>query len=267
MINNVICKNKIMKKTIYHTSLVAVVSVLMLITISSGLPAKKNGTNKNTNRGFVIMELFTSQGCSSCPPADEILATYARKNDEHIIPLAFHVDYWNRLGWIDLFSKNVYSQRQRDYAEKLNTESVYTPQLIINGETEMVGSNKTEIAEKLDSYLNRKTEGKIEISKINIIDKKVKIDYAICNLSLDMVINAALVQINVTTNIMAGENRGVKLENYSVVRDFKTQKLTGLPGSFTLDLPLGNNADNYMVVLFAQNKINGNIKAAVNKKL
>jgi hypothetical protein len=256
-----------MKKTIYHTSLLVAATLVMLITISSGLPSKIKKKSKTTGQGFVIMELFTSQGCSSCPPADEILAMYARKHDEHIIPLAFHVDYWNRLGWIDSFSKNAYSQRQRDYAEKLNTGSVYTPQLIINGETEMVGSNKTEIAEKIDNYLNRKTEGKIEISNINVIDKKVKIDYAVSKLSLDMVINAALVQINVSTNISAGENRGVKLENYNVVRDFKTQKITALPGSFTLELPEVNNTDNYMVVLFAQNKINGSIKAAVNKKL
>jgi hypothetical protein len=255
-----------MKKDIYHTSLVAAAFILILLTFSSGLPAKSK-VAENTGQGFVIMELFTSQGCSSCPPADEILAMYARKNDEHIIPLAFHVDYWNRLGWIDSFSKEVYSQRQRDYAEKLNTESVYTPQLIINGETEMVGSNKTEIAEKINSCLNRKTEGKIEISHINIIDKKVKVDYDISNLSLDLVINAALLQMNVTTNIKAGENRGVELENYNVVRDFKTQNLTALPGSFTLDLPVGNDAENYMVVLFAQNKVNGSIKAAVKKKL
>jgi hypothetical protein len=256
-----------MKKAIYHTSLFAAACLVMLMTISSDLPSKERKEFKNTGQGFVIMELFTSQGCSSCPPADEILAMYARKNDERIIALAFHVDYWNRLGWIDSFSKNVYSQRQRDYAQKLNAESVYTPQLIINGATEIVGSNTEEIAEKIAPYLNEKPEAKIEISNISTTDKKVKIDYTISKLPLDMLINAALVQIHATTNIRAGENRGIKLHNYNVVRDFKTQKLTGLPGSFTLELPAGYNAENYMVVLFAQNKNNGSVKAAVIKKL
>ena len=255
-----------MKKAIYHTSLIVVVSVLMLITISSGLPAKKNKINKNANQGFVVMELFTSQGCSSCPPADEILAMYARKNDEHIIPLAFHVDYWNRLGWIDSFSKNMYSQRQRDYTQKLNTESVYTPQLIINGQTEMVGNYQQEIAEKVAHYLNEKTDGKIIISGINTTDKNVKVDYTVGNISSDLVINAALAQKNVVTNIRAGENRGVRLDNYNVVRDFKTQKLVALSGNFNLQLPEGNNIENYLVVLFVQSVSTGSIKAAVQKK-
>lgn len=255
-----------MQKFFYYTSFITAVIALLVIGISGTLPKKNNKPLKvNNGQGFVIMELFTSQGCSSCPPADELLATYVRKQDEHVIPLAFHVDYWNRLGWIDSFSKNVYSQRQRDYAEKLNIESVYTPQLIINGETEMVGSYKNEIAQKVTQYLNVKYEGKIEISNMSIADKKVKVEYAISNLDVGLVINAALVQKSVITNIRAGENRGVKLENYNVVRDFKTQKLTALPGYFTLELPEVSNAENYMVVLFAQNKSNGSIKAAVQK--
>ena len=254
-----------MKKAIYHTGLVAAVSVLMLIAISSGLPAKNSKVLENTGNGFVIMELFTSQGCSSCPPADEILAMYARKHDEHIIPLAFHVDYWNHLGWTDSFSNNIYSQRQRDYAEKLNTESVYTPQIIINGETQLIGSYKNEIAAKINQYLNEKTAGTIEISGINNFEKKVKVDYIVSNMPLDMVINAALVQKNVVTNIRAGENRGVKLDNYNVVRDFKTQKFTASSGNFTLQLPEGSDTENYLVVLFVQNEITGSIKAAVQK--
>jgi hypothetical protein len=245
-------EKEIMKKVIYHTGLIAAVSVSMLITISSGLPAKKNTALKNKGQGFVVMELFTSQGCSSCPPADEILAMYAAKHDEHIIPLAFHVDYWNRLGWIDSFSKNIYSQRQRDYADKLNTESVYTPQVIINGQIQMIGSNKNEIAETITSYLKEKTDGKIEISSTNIFDKKVKVEYSVSDIPSNSVINAALVQKNITTYIRAGENRGLKLDNYNVVREFKTKKLTAASGNFILDLPDANNTENYMVVLFVQ---------------
>ncbi len=254
-----------MKKAIYYACLVVAACLVMLMNISSAVPSRGKTIFKSTAQGFVIMELFTSQGCSSCPPADEILAMYATKQDEHIIPLAFHVDYWNRLGWIDSFSKNEYSQRQREYAEKLNTESVYTPQLIINGETELVGSNKTEIAEKIKGYLNKKSEGKIEISNMSIADKIVKVEYAISNLDIDLDINAALVQKKIITNIKAGENRGVTLKNCNVVRDFKTQKLTALPGYFTFELPEGNIVENYMVVLFAQNKSNGSVKAAVQK--
>jgi hypothetical protein len=255
-----------MKKAIYHTSLLAAACLVMLMTISSGVPSKIRKVAKANGKGFVIMELFTSQGCSSCPPADDILAMYARRNDGHIIPLAFHVDYWNRLGWIDSFSKNVYSQRQRDYAEKLHTESVYTPQLIINGETELVGSYDHEIEQKTTEYLNGKSEDNIEISGVDVSDKKVKVDYIVSNTSSGMVINAALAQKHIVTNIKAGENRGVKLDNYNVVRDFKTQKITAVSGSFTLEFPKGNIDENYMIVLFTQ-KSNGSVKAAVQKNL
>ena len=86
-----------------------------------------------------VLELFTSEGCSSCPSADKLLPQLA-KLDSNIIPLSFHVDYWNRLGWEDPFSSSEYSERQRSYAKQLNLESVYTPQLVVNGEYELVGS-------------------------------------------------------------------------------------------------------------------------------
>lgn len=224
-----------------------------------------NKVINNTEPGFVVMELFTSQGCSSCPPADAILGMYAETNDEHIIPLAFHVDYWNRLGWIDSLSSSVYSQRQRDYAEKLNAVSVYTPQLIINGQKQMVGSDRLRISAAVNDFLKSGPSVLISITSIRAVERKVDIDYSVNNIIPSSNINAALVQRNIVTEIKAGENRGVKLTNYNVVRDFKTKPLTGLSGSFTLDLPAGNNADNYMVVLFAQQNAMGNIQGAAKQ--
>ena len=85
-----------------------------------------------------VLELFTSEGCSSCPPADNLLPQLA-KLDANVITLSFHVDYWNRLGWTDPFSSSDYSDRQREYSRQLNLESIYTPQLIVNGEYEFTG--------------------------------------------------------------------------------------------------------------------------------
>ncbi len=93
-------------------------------------------------QGIVVLELFTSQGCSSCPPADALLAEYAAAHNIHIVPLSFHVDYWNRLGWTDPFSNKVYSERQQWYSEHLPKGSIYTPQLIVNGRGEAVGNNR-----------------------------------------------------------------------------------------------------------------------------
>ena len=89
-----------------------------------------------------VVELFTSQGCSSCPPADALLGEIARRND--VIALGFHIDYWDNLGWKDPFSTPQSTERQRRYAHQFGTP-VYTPQLVIEGAREMVGSHREEV--------------------------------------------------------------------------------------------------------------------------
>lgn len=96
-------------------------------------------------RGPVVVELFTSQGCNACPPADALLAELAARDD--VIALAFHVDYWNYLGWADPFASAASTRRQRDYAAAFNARAVYTPQLIINGSEALVGSRRSEALE------------------------------------------------------------------------------------------------------------------------
>ena len=255
-----------MQKGLYYINRVIIVSSVIFFTASSGVQkTTNNNISGNEETGFVVMELFTSQGCSSCPPADEILGMYALKNDEHIIPLAFHVDYWNRLGWIDSFSNNIYSQRQRVYAEKFNLESIYTPQLIINGQKQLVGSDENKIATITNGFLKEKLTVIIKISDIKTIKDKVEFDYTLSNIFSKSSINAALVHRKVITQIKEGENRGIKLDNYNVVRDFKTVQLTNVSGNFILQLPKGNNSTNYQVVLFVQENTSGIIKGAVKE--
>lgn len=93
--------------------------------------------------GPLVLELFTSQGCSSCPPADKLLATLAK--DDSLAPLSFHVDYWNGLGWADPYSKEAWTERQHMYARALGDTRVYTPELVIGGASGMVGSSTGQI--------------------------------------------------------------------------------------------------------------------------
>jgi hypothetical protein len=88
----------------------------------------------------VVVELFTSQGCSSCPPADRLLGELARRAD--VVALGFHISYWDRLGWRDPLSSRASTERQRDYDRRFTDGTVYTPQIVVDGTIEMVGSNR-----------------------------------------------------------------------------------------------------------------------------
>jgi hypothetical protein len=100
-------------------------------------------TSVNAQEAPIVVELFTSQGCSSCPPADAFLTELARQRRD-ILPLAFHVTYWDYLGWKDPFSLDVATARQRDYARHLGEDGVYTPQMVVDGVKEFVGSSRAE---------------------------------------------------------------------------------------------------------------------------
>ncbi|HWU88772.1 MAG TPA: DUF1223 domain-containing protein [Kofleriaceae bacterium] len=104
--------------------------------------------------GPVILELFTSQGCSSCPPADRYLASLARTGQlggRAIVPLSFHVDYWNDLGWVDPYSLPAWTERQRQYARALGDDRVYTPEVVVGGAAGMVGSHAQKVAAAIAS--------------------------------------------------------------------------------------------------------------------
>src|SRR5664279_1257987 len=113
--------------------------------------------------GFAILELFTSEGCSSCPAAEDVFAEIARENNKDVYILEFHVDYWDNLGWKDPFSNAVYSDRQRQYARFLALQSIYTPQAIVNGSTELVGSDKARLQKIIEEELNKKGPSNINI--------------------------------------------------------------------------------------------------------
>jgi hypothetical protein len=111
-----------------------------------------------SQKPFALVELFTSEGCSSCPPADELLSSVknnALKNGQNIITLSYHVDYWNKLGWKDPYSKHQYTVRQENYSRVIPGKEMYTPQAIVNGEYAFVGSNKTAMKENIEKGLRK----------------------------------------------------------------------------------------------------------------
>ncbi len=122
----------------------ALMMVLLLVTGARGEPRP------------VVVELYTSQGCSSCPPADQLLRDLSSL--EYVIPLALHVDYWDYIGWKDSFAKPAHSQRQRAYARAVGQRTVHTPQMIVNGVDHLVGTKPMKLAELIEKHRNRPSE-------------------------------------------------------------------------------------------------------------
>jgi hypothetical protein len=228
------------------------------------IPARKT-TIKNS-KGFVVMELFTSQGCSSCPKADDLLGRYALQNDAHIFPVAFHVDYWNQLGWRDSLSNHLYTDRQEYYDEHYLHASVYTPQLVINGQTQMVGSDENDIKKAVDAALNETPSSSIDIKNALVNNNHVTVQYEISGTISNTLVNAMLVQQKVITKIKAGENNGATLTNYNVVRNL-TSSPAKKSGDCLLHLPVGISQHELSIVLFIQDNISGKIMAAAKKEL
>jgi hypothetical protein len=198
------------------TSLAAVVVVVAV----SAAPDTK-ALDARIGATPVVVELFTSQGCSSCPPADALLRAFTRdeKLRGKVIPLAFHVDYWDRLGWRDPFSSRTATQRQMAYVRTLRVNSAYTPQIVINGAREMVGSNESAIASAIETASKQPSAGTLRLTtarKDNTIDVTLRGDVA--REGNDLIV--ALYEDDVTTEVGSGENGGRKLVNDAVVRQF-----------------------------------------------
>ena len=214
--------------------------------------------------GVAVVELFTSQGCSSCPPADRLLSgliNEAELNGKPIYALSFHVDYWNRLGWKDPYSDPSFTQRQYTYGRKLALETVYTPQMIVNGSAEFVGSNERLAKETINGALGNKVKNKVMVSSLSIEEDVLKVKYALQHIEEDAVINVAIVERGITTPVMRGENHGRILSHDNVVRFFE-QKKAILEGSIEVDLPESINYKKCSLILYLQNHHDYSIEGA-----
>lgn len=213
--------------------------------------------------GFALVELYTSEGCSSCPPADELanrIAKDAEENQERIFVLPFHVDYWNRLGWQDRFSSKAYSQRQYWYANRFNSPSVYTPQMIVNGKREFVGSRSAQAQEAIQAALKKSAGNSVQL-KIEDQENSESFAYQILGEFKGLQLHYALIEKNVQSNVTAGENRGRNLYHYSVVTAFQSMKEPAQKGTVKLaSLSTKNKA--FSIIAFLQDPGTAEILAA-----
>jgi hypothetical protein len=165
----------------------------------------------------VVVELYTSQGCNSCPPADALLGELARQPG--IVALGFHVDYWNYLGWHDPFSNKKFTYRQKEYAMSFRQTGVYTPQIVIQGKRGEVGSDRKAVMQAIADARKAKAGVTVLIEKLGGNRLKAVVSAAAEAKGADIYL--ALFDRRQSTKILRGENEGKTLNNFHVVREWR----------------------------------------------
>ena len=239
----------------------ALMSILIFQILFSSYKTQNN-TYKYipVREGFALVELFTSEGCSSCPPADEAVG---RLNGwkKNVYVLSYHVDYWNYLGWKDVFSNTAYSSRQQNYGDLFHINSIYTPQIVVNGKVQFVGSDETRLKETIESDLKEipKTELQINVRQVN--KNQLAVSWS-TNPNPDLKLNLALAQNFTKDYVQRGENKGQTLNHYFTVRDFQSLPVNNGSNTTILNIPAGLQPSDCTVIAFLQNPKTGYILTA-----
>ncbi|MFK7923053.1 MAG: DUF1223 domain-containing protein [Bacteroidia bacterium] len=208
---------------------------------------------QSTGEGFALVELFTSQGCSSCPPADRLLQDLlADAGDKEVYALSFHVDYWNYLGWKDPYSAAAYSDRQRTYAKKFHSTRVYTPQMIVNGTQEFIGSDRTKAALALAKALAKASNTFLELKWY---PQSQRLRYEVKGITEPSLLRIALVEKKAENSVPRGENRGKRLSHAQVVQKYESVNLEkDAAGDLTFEIPEDLDRSQLEIVVYVQNQ-------------
>ena len=197
-----------------------------------------------------VVELFTSEGCSSCPPADDVLADLVAAPG--VVPLAFHVDYWDDLGWPDRFASPTNTGRQRSYARAFASRGLYTPQMIVGGVDPFTGSDRGHADAAIARTLSHAPAVRLSLHARRADASTVAIDYTASAVPEGAVLDVAIVEHEASTQVRAGENAGKTLRHVNVVRSFAVVPLAGPTGTTTVRLPAGLRAADGEIVAYAQ---------------
>ena len=260
-----------------------ILSALALVTVSAvllwhWLPAEpaKAQANLSTSTRPVLVELFTSEGCSSCPPADALLAKLdqqARLGNAEIIALEEHVDYWDQLGWRDPYSSAQWTERQQDYAASFKNDGVYTPQMVVDGRIEFVGSSQSRAKSAIEEVAR---EPKAELSLKSQLAQNGGVNVSVAVKMLPAGENrSAQVWLAVTegalhSNVLRGENAGEDLHHAAVVRSLRKvgeaapNRESAFSGEQDLRIDPAWKKENLRVVAFVQDPKSKHILGAAS---
>jgi len=256
--------------------LILFVLFILPMTVQSQELSDSSSTNikvvKSPVNRVAVLELYTSEGCSSCPPADRFLSNLKKTgvSSKQIIPLAFHVTYWDYIGWQDRFARKQYDQRQRDMARKQRSNTVYTPQFLLSGDDHRryLSFNKD-----VNKIVMEKSLVDIELS-LQDLPAKTDVSRLLLNLKSNsseknLGFYFAVVENNLSSDVEAGENNGERLHHDYVVRMLygpfhrgSADKHDEIEQTIALDLEWAKS--NLSFVAFAENLQTGEVLQAVS---
>jgi len=253
-------------------------SLFVFLSISHSRTSKATTDGAKPGQRAVVVELFTSEGCSSCPPADALLKALSEQQTvpgTEIIALEEHVDYWDHLGWKDPFSKSEFTERQNEYGRTFRNDGVYTPQMIVDGQTEFVGSRAREAQEVIQkAALQPKVE--MQLNPTNGPTDKAGFEIKISGASTVLhgepgEVWVAITEKDLHSDVKAGENSGERLQHGPVVRLIKSVSSFHGPDDYmthaAINLQSSWQRENLAFIAFVVTKNSHKIVGAISAKV
>jgi hypothetical protein len=219
------------------------------ISLSALLPA-------SAADGVAVVELFTSEGCSSCPPADRLvsrLAAEAREKSTPVVVIAYHVDYWDHLGWRDRFAYREFSALQQQYARHLGERRLFTPQIVVNGRSLHIGSDGPSVRAAIAGALVDAASVHLDLTCVRKPGRPaLQVTTTITGPSDSSMVRVVAVERNLRTSVQAGENRGRTLRHDNVARSVASALPRNGVATVVLELPAEVDLPHTDVVAIAQ---------------
>jgi hypothetical protein len=245
-----------------------------LLSTTAGVQAQSSALPPaNSAKAPVLLELFTSEGCNTCPPADELLFDLMKKQPiagVEMIGISEHVDYWNHLGWTDRFSSRVYSQRQQGYASRMKVSEIYTPQIVVDGESQVLGSDRSAV---LSAVRKAAATPKLELSILNIKQASgvvtASITLSASGPTADLDLYAALTDDEDSSLVTGGENNGQSVRSAGVSRVVKGygRVPAGGQASITIGPILPSTKQKTHLLVWCQSPNQGPVRAVASLAL
>lgn len=225
---------------------------MLRILFSAALGASLLATAAAPGRAPVLVELFTSEGCSSCPPADQVLAAL----DSHAIVLGEHVDYWDQQGWRDPFSSHSSTLRQQSYARHFGIEGPYTPQMVVDGVSQFNGSEQQRAIEEI-ARAGAKEKAVIHLTRV-----AAGMEVSVESVPKSADVMLAFAQENGASQVAAGENKGRNLRHVAILKSMRKIGTAKKGSGYHHLVELPGDAASGRVIVFAQDSDMGRVYGA-----